>query len=112
MSTCIFSMMQLNSIVVNRLAADISVEAPKVYETGSGKHMKCSLSFQMSTDMLYLQRYGQLNSLSFPTVRGSADVFPISWLSSDTTREQVFKSFSQDWQSIIVRFSVTYLGNP
>lgn len=95
------AIVELNNIVFNRHGAYFSVQTPKVYETGSGKYRKGALSVQASTVMLYLKRYDELNSLSCPTGRGSAYHLPISWLSSGTTREQAYKSYLQDWQSII-----------
>lgn len=106
------AIVQLNARVINRHGATVSTMAPAIHTTGAGNNRKGSLSVQSRTVVLFLNRYSNLNALSCPTGRGSIDESPISWLTSDTTRRQVFLAYEKEWETIAESVVANASGQP
>lgn len=93
---------QMNSRTVNRLGKFVtSTESFHLAERASKPNNKGKLTVQSIVAIDFLKYYGELNSISCPTRRGSTEDESIHWLPIHTTRAHVHKNYRSEWEPIL-----------
>ena len=59
------------------------------------------MSVQTVTALLILGRYGELNAMSCPTGRGSAQDIPMSLLPTVTSKSEIYQHYKIEWENIV-----------
>ena len=106
------AVVQLNVSTVNKHAQQIANgNTISPYNPAISNRRTNILSPQSVVATTFLLRYGELNGLQCPTGRGSTAERPLTWLSSDTTRQHVYEKYCTSWKGMMDFYKSDRISN-
>ena len=96
------ALVQMNVSTVNKHAQQVAEGSTVArYDPPISNLRMNILSPQSVVATTFILRYGEMNGLQCRTGRGCTPERPITWLSSDTTRRNVYNKYCTIWESMM-----------